>query len=443
MSDVSRILGQIQQGEPSAAERLLPLVYDELRKLAAARLAQEKPGQTLQATALVHEAYLRLVGAGRGSAWDNRGHFFAAAAEAMRRILVEQARRKRRVRHGGGKHRVDLDEGCSLAQPQYDDLLALDEALTRLAALKPDRAEVVKLRFFAGLTMAETARVLGISQPTAERYWTIRPHLALCRASGRGRSPPANESNGPGDGFAADFVALSLGAPLRRRPIMTDLSDRRIDLPRRPGAADARGPGRVPRRGVRRRRRSSAGRSSGCSPPTPRPATSWRPAAWMDATEDHVPIEERPGTVIGPYKLMEQIGEGGHGPGLRGRAAAAGAPQGGAEDHQAGHGHARGHRPLRGRAAGAGADGPSQHRPGVRRRRDRERPAVLRDGAGPGHPDHRLLRPAAAHDPRAAGAVRPGLPGGAARPPQGDHPPRPQAVEHPGRAARRRCRWSR
>jgi RNA polymerase sigma factor (TIGR02999 family) len=172
VNDETRILSAIEHGDPSAAGQLLPLVYDELRKLAARRLAQEKPGQTLQATALVHEAYLRLVGEGEGAlGWENRRHFFAAAAEAMRRILIEQFRRKRRVRHGGGKHRVDLDEGCSLVEPPDEDLLALDEALSRLAARRPDRAEVVKLRFFAGLTMPETARVLGISQPTAERYW--------------------------------------------------------------------------------------------------------------------------------------------------------------------------------------------------------------------------------------------------------------------------------
>jgi RNA polymerase sigma factor (TIGR02999 family) len=172
MTDVTRILSAIQQGDPHAAELLLPLVYDELRKLAAQKLAQEKPGQTLQATALVHEAYLRLVGDSPGQ-WDNRHHFFAAAAEAMRRILVEQARRKRRVRHGGGRKRINLDEACSPVQPRSDDLLALDEALTRLASLKPVRAEVVKLRFFAGLTMAEIARTLGISQPTVERYWAF------------------------------------------------------------------------------------------------------------------------------------------------------------------------------------------------------------------------------------------------------------------------------
>ena len=170
MNDITRILSAIEDGDPSAAGQLLPLVYEELRKLAALKLARENPGQTLQATALVHEAYLRLVGEGAGG-WENRRLFFAAAAEAMRRILVEQARRKRRVRHGGGKHRVDLEEGCSLVAAPDEDLLALDEALTRLAAFRPDRAEVVKLRFFAGLTMAETASALGISQPTAERYW--------------------------------------------------------------------------------------------------------------------------------------------------------------------------------------------------------------------------------------------------------------------------------
>jgi RNA polymerase sigma factor (TIGR02999 family) len=172
MSDVTRILSAIAQGDPHAADELFPLVYDALRRLAAGKLAHEKPGQTLDATGLVHEAYLRLVGGGPG-AWDNRRHFFAAAAEAMRRILVEQARRKRRARHGGGKKRIDLEDACPLVQGPSDDLLALDEALGRLAALNPVRAEVVKLRFFAGLTMPEVAQALGISVPTAERYWAF------------------------------------------------------------------------------------------------------------------------------------------------------------------------------------------------------------------------------------------------------------------------------
>jgi len=169
-NDVTRILDAIGHGDARAAAQLLPLVYEELRRLAAQRLAHEALGNTLDATALVHEAYLRLVGNSERD-WDNRGHFFAAAAEAMRRILVEQARRKQRVRHGGGLKRIDLDEACSVALPPSDDLIALDEALTRLAVCDPVRAEVVKLHFFAGLTMAEAAQMLGISLTTAERNW--------------------------------------------------------------------------------------------------------------------------------------------------------------------------------------------------------------------------------------------------------------------------------
>ena len=161
MSDVTSILNQIELGDPSAAEQLLPLVYDELRKLAAAKLAQEKPGQTLQATGLVHDAYLRLVDIGEARRWDSRGHFFAAAAEAMRRILVDTARRKRRPKHGGGRKRVDLDSACALTEDPGEDLLALDEVLTRFAALDPLKAELVKLRFFAGMTIPEAATCSG------------------------------------------------------------------------------------------------------------------------------------------------------------------------------------------------------------------------------------------------------------------------------------------
>jgi RNA polymerase sigma factor (TIGR02999 family) len=191
MNEVTRILEAMSQGQPGAADRLLPLVYEELRKLAAARLAREKPGQTLQATALVHEAYLRLVGGDDSKPWNGRGHFFGAAAEAMRRILVENARRKARVRHGGGLRRVDIDAGCSLAQPPPDDdLLALDEALDRLAALDPKRAELVKLRFFAGLTMPEAAAALGISTATAERYWAFARTWLFAELVGEPPSDP-------------------------------------------------------------------------------------------------------------------------------------------------------------------------------------------------------------------------------------------------------------
>jgi RNA polymerase sigma factor (TIGR02999 family) len=171
MSEVTRILSAIEQGDPSAAGQLLPLVYEELRRLAAQHLAQEKPGQTLQATALVHEAYLRLVGKGEEPHWDGRRHFFAAAAEAMRRILVENARRKQTHKHGGGRQRRDLD-GEALVAPEQDvDVLALDAALNRLAEQDPLKARLVELRYFAGLTGDQAAAALGMSASSADRLW--------------------------------------------------------------------------------------------------------------------------------------------------------------------------------------------------------------------------------------------------------------------------------
>jgi RNA polymerase sigma factor (TIGR02999 family) len=172
MSEVTRILSAIEQGDPHAAEQLLPLVYGELRKLAAQKLAQEKPGQTLDATALVHEAYLRLVDANQMVSWDGRGHFFAAAAEAMRRILVENARRKSGLKHGGDRQRQPLDPNAIAAPEAADDLLALDEALTRLAATEPRVAELVKLRYFTGLTIPQAAAQLQISPRTADAWWS-------------------------------------------------------------------------------------------------------------------------------------------------------------------------------------------------------------------------------------------------------------------------------
>jgi RNA polymerase sigma factor (TIGR02999 family) len=172
MSDVTRILDRVQQGEPKAAEELLPLVYDELRRLAAAKMSLEIPGQTLQPTALVHEAWLKLAGAGREQ-FPGRSHFFAAAAEAMRRILIDRARYRLRARHGGGQERVPLD-GINVASPQDDErLLEVHEALDRLAAEDSLKADVVKLRFFVGLSDAETAEVLGVSQRTVERHWAF------------------------------------------------------------------------------------------------------------------------------------------------------------------------------------------------------------------------------------------------------------------------------
>ena len=171
MTEVTRILDQIQQGDPNAAEQLLPLVYEELRKLAAEKLANERPGQTLEATGLVHEAYLRLVGHGAGPDWNSRGHFFAAAAEAMRRILVGNARRKHAQKRGGQAKRVDLDAVELADRAASDKLLALEDALIRLADRDPVKAELVKLRYFAGLTTQEAAAVLDISTATADRYW--------------------------------------------------------------------------------------------------------------------------------------------------------------------------------------------------------------------------------------------------------------------------------
>ncbi len=173
MSEVTRILSDVEQGDPRAAERLLPLIYDELRRLAARKLAQERPDHTLQATALVHEAYLRLVeSAPHEHSWGGRGHFFAAAAEAMRRILVENARRKHSLKRGGALVRQALDADQLAAPEAREDLLALDEALNHLAAKHPVKAEVVKLRYFAGLSSEEAALALGISRATADRYWT-------------------------------------------------------------------------------------------------------------------------------------------------------------------------------------------------------------------------------------------------------------------------------
>ena len=177
MSDVTRILSQIESGDPSAAEQLLPLVYDELRKLAAQRMAQEKPGQTLQGTALVHEAYLRLVASpgresGGAQQFDSRGHFFAAAAEAMRRILVDKARRKGRVKRGAEMARRDLDEVDLAAPVPPDEVLAIDEALDKLASANAQAAQLVKLRYFAGLTIREAAEALGVSPRKANQIWT-------------------------------------------------------------------------------------------------------------------------------------------------------------------------------------------------------------------------------------------------------------------------------
>jgi RNA polymerase sigma factor (TIGR02999 family) len=181
VKEVTRILSAVEHGDPHAAEQLLPLVYEELRQLAAHRMAQEAPGQTLQATALVHEAYLRLVDADQVRHWDSRGHFFAAAAEAMRRILVESARRRRSAKHGGRLRRIDFDAEQSQAELPADDLLALDDALDQLAREDPVKAELVKLRCFAGLSHQEAAAALSISRATADRHWAYAKSWLYCK----------------------------------------------------------------------------------------------------------------------------------------------------------------------------------------------------------------------------------------------------------------------
>jgi RNA polymerase sigma factor (TIGR02999 family) len=183
--------GPLAHGEPKPARELLPLVYDELRRLAAQRMARESPGQTLQATALVHEAYMRLVGGDPEKPWDGRGHFFAAAAEAMRRILVESARRRHRLKRGGHRGRVDLDDAQPAAPETDDDLLALDEALEKLVAKDPVKAQLVQLRIFAGLTLAEAAEILRLSISTADRYWAYA--RAWLRVEITGGEPPGEK----------------------------------------------------------------------------------------------------------------------------------------------------------------------------------------------------------------------------------------------------------
>jgi len=190
MSEATHILSSIEHGDPRAAEQLLPLVYNELRKLATEKIAHERPGQTLQATALVHEAYLRLVDNEKAQHWNSRGHFYASAAEAMRRILVENARRKKALRRGGNRQRLDLDLGEAAVPPPSEDLLALDGALDKLADKDRSKAELVKLRYFAGLTMEQAAAALGISLATAHRWWNYSRAWLYQEISGPEGSPP-------------------------------------------------------------------------------------------------------------------------------------------------------------------------------------------------------------------------------------------------------------
>jgi RNA polymerase sigma factor (TIGR02999 family) len=203
MSEITRILSDMAHGDAHAAGQLLPLVYDELRKLAAARMAQEAPGNTLDATALVHEAYLRLVGPADAARWDHRGHFFAAAATAMRRILIERARHKQRLIHGGGRQRQELHPDLVAAPAPDDELLSLDAALARLAEHDPVKARLVELRYFAGLTGEQAAQILGISPKTADRYW-VYARAWIRREMDGGAAERRNQERGDaGDGLSS------------------------------------------------------------------------------------------------------------------------------------------------------------------------------------------------------------------------------------------------
>jgi RNA polymerase sigma factor (TIGR02999 family) len=195
MDEVTNLLNAMERGDPNAANQLLPIVYDELRRLAALKLAQEKPGQTLQPTALLHEAYLRLVGKKVEKHWDNSGHFFAAAAEAMRRILVENARRKRRLKRGGDRQRIDLDQVQAVSDDPVEDLVTLSELLELLAQEDSRKAELVKLRYFAGLSVEDTARCLGISRATADRWWTYARAWLYDRLQAGQGTQPEKKSN--------------------------------------------------------------------------------------------------------------------------------------------------------------------------------------------------------------------------------------------------------
>jgi RNA polymerase sigma factor (TIGR02999 family) len=195
VNEVTRILNAVEQGDPQAAEKLLPLVYDELRKLATQKLTQEKPGQTLQATALVHEAYMRLVDVEQAQQWNSRGHFFAAAAEAMRRILIDNARRKGRPKHGGDRARVDFDVIDIPASDADDDLLLLDGALTQLAIVDPKAAHLVKLRYFAGLTVRQAAAALDISPRSADFLWAYARTWLLQKIESDGHARPADDNS--------------------------------------------------------------------------------------------------------------------------------------------------------------------------------------------------------------------------------------------------------
>ena len=393
MADVTQLLDAAAAGDPHALAELLPLVYDELHQLAAARLAEENPGQTLQATALVHEAYLRLVGDGQPQKWDGCKHFFAAAAEAMRRILIDRARHKRTHKAGGGRRQLDLDDIEPALEEENDDrLLALDEALRQLEAEHPRKAALVKLRFFAGLTAEQAAAARRLHLHGREGLG-VRPESWLRVAIDRipGPERPGKNRYGFDPGFS-HWVTDGPRDPSAEAPMTAPRPDNEAifhtarDIPdpdrRRAYVREACGGDEARIAHVEALLAAADGPDSLLD----------RPAGTPEATIDP-PTTESPGTVIGPYKLIEPIGEGGMGSvwmaqqtspvKLPGRCQA--------DPHRA-RPVANDRLAIRGRAPGDRADGPPVHRQTARRRDHRSGSAVLRDGAGQGGATDRILR---------------------------------------------------
>ena len=430
MNDVTRILSAIEHGDPQAAEQLLPLVYDELRKLAA---QQARPREARPDPPGDGPGPRGLPPARRDAdepGWNSRGHFFAAAAEAMRRILVENARRKAgpKGRRGPRARRPRSRSSSPSSDPRVD-LLALDEALDGAGRPSdPRKADLVKLRFFAGLTVEQAAQASGSPPQRPTTHWAYaKGWLRLAMRGDERSSAAADRENLLRDRWRIRAPTLALGyrgradRQPRSGPMNTDANSTKRRSSTWPvGSAipeerdayldeacggDAALLGRLERCcSVSSRRRASS---------SPRPRRHGRRAARTPRRTR--PLDRAPRHRHRPVQAAGADRRGGHGRRLHGRADHARPPQGRAEDHQAGHGLAAGDRPVRGRAAGAGHDGPPQHRPRPRRRRHRVGPPLLRHGAGQGRPDHRLLRRRAPEPRRPARPVRAGLPGGAAR----------------------------
>ena len=433
MSEVTRLLEAIGGGDPQATAELLPLVYNELRQLAAEKMAQEKPGQTLQATALVHEAYLRLVDVREGPAVGQPRPFLCRGGRGHAADSCRTRPPPGHLKHGGERRRVELDEPAGdRRRARPIDLLALDEALGELDTTRSTGGPVRETPLFRRPVHQQAAEALNISPAN--------------------RRSPSGLTPGPGCTDGLPRLEFRENRVVATRASILALSSRGTARLRMAPMVNVEPEGKRPvprsgRNGCRGERHAYLDEACGDDAElrdqverlARRPATEAgsfleSPARSIAANQPRLILSaKRPGTHHRPLQAAAADRRRGHGRRLHGRADRAGPADGRAQDHQAGHGHAAGDRPLRGRAAGPGDDGPSEHRQGARRRRDRQRPALLRDGAGQGRADHQVLRRTTPAAPRAAGAVHAGLPGGAARPSEGHHPPRHQA--------HRTCSW--